>query len=69
MEKKARADGDKAVSTHSRPKAAEPPFGIGRRVNQFQHTAARRRLRKWRINMRQKKKVSTHSRPKAAERI
>ena len=74
------------VSTHSRPKAADPfvsskcshycfntqPPEGGWRLAQgvavaggFQHTAARRRLKKaWLKN--QREKVSTHSRPKAA---
>ena len=55
------------VSTHSRPKAAASIAFTGSFViNEFQHTAARRRLLYiepafWVVNG-----VSTHSRPKAA---
>ena len=54
------------VSTHSRPKAAGPVVGVQYSMQEFQHTAARRRLvvrpnrAVWGI------RVSTHSRPKAA---
>ena len=54
------------VSTHSRPKAADPDRQNLKNLFRFQHTAARRRLLKilclYILN-----KVSTHSRPKAAE--
>ena len=54
------------VSTHSRPKAAgEAPF-YSRCEQEFQHTAARRRLEAKREGHRLSYGVSTHSRPKAA---
>ena len=57
----------KAVSTHSRPKAAARTRRTTlRKMSMFQHTAARRRLRIWLGRSCQGLVVSTHSRPKAA---
>ena len=54
------------VSTHSRPKAAERRFAGVYPTSGFQHTAARRRLRRcFVVNL--AFRVSTHSRPKAAD--
>ena len=58
-----------AVSTHSRPKAAAKEVAMRAEINQFQHTAARRRLRAKVRARRRPRAVSTHSRPKAAARI
>ena len=38
------ADNETIVSTHSRPKAAGPVIGVQYSMQEFQHTAARRRL-------------------------
>ena len=57
----------KAVSTHSRPKAAGFPAACTLPCRRFQHTAARRRLQ-FRGQPRLLLPVSTHSRPKAAVR-
>ena len=54
------------VSTHSRPKAAGNLDRHRHRLNQFQHTAARRRLAIQDMQVWLKWPVSTHSRPKAA---
>ena len=56
----------KMVSTHSRPKAAgfEGTFSM-LKWDEFQHTAARRRLVVL-VVLAKSKSVSTHSRPKAA---
>ena len=57
--------GSGAVSTHSRPKAAEPHRRWSANGATFQHTAARRRLE--RVGSGNAEAVvSTHSRPKAA---
>ena len=54
------------VSTHSRPKAAGNKQGEQQQGEQFQHTAARRRLvAEYKENF-EVEDVSTHSRPKAA---
>ena len=58
--------GEYNVSTHSRPKAAAQSQTSKRRTCVFQHTAARRRLRKDYKKIAEGKIVSTHSRPKAA---
>ena len=55
----------KAVSTHSRPKAAELRDKGFIVVKKFQHTAARRRLKSY-GGAKTEQRVSTHSRPKAA---
>ena len=56
------------VSTHSRPKAADPvPYAVVSDL-WFQHTAARRRLRRL-LGLGRLILVSTHSRPKAAVNI
>ena len=55
------------VSTHSRTKAAaSESLDYCFDLTQFQHTAARRRLRDLSITAEQAKDVSTHSRTKAA---
>ena len=57
-----------AVSTHSRPKAAEAINpNIPAKLLMFQHTAARRRLIGQAGEIKLPEIVSTHSRPKAAE--
>ena len=56
----------KNVSTHSRPKAAAIEMDFKFRGEEFQHTAARRRLRYLSDVSAEPLKVSTHSRPKAA---
>ena len=54
------------VSTHSRPKAAARLRSLLSYSTLFQHTAARRRLRRRRPHAQLHRVVSTHSRPKAA---
>ena len=54
------------VSTHSRPKAAGMLAQLLQNQQQFQHTAARRRLEFPFTVMTANSLVSTHSRPKAA---
>ena len=54
------------VSTHSRPKAAGQFNWVLRRLDEFQHTAARRRLARSLASICLALTVSTHSRPKAA---
>ena len=54
------------VSTHSRPKAAGKWLRLLQYLEQFQHTAARRRLAGNGVDGMESTKVSTHSRPKAA---
>ena len=56
----------KAVSTHSRPKAAGILLLLGVLIEEFQLTAARRRLVGGSGFRRYSIWVSTHSRPKAA---
>ena len=56
----------KIVSTHSRPKAAGVLMVHCNQQQQFQHTAARRRLVLKDMMLNQQDIVSTHSRPKAA---
>ena len=53
------------VSTHSRPKAAVRNAPKSRKGLPFQHTAARRRLKRETKSFTETV-VSTHSRPKAA---
>ena len=55
-----------SVSTHSRPKAAEPVRRAKGHPAGFQHTAARRRLAQATPASNTGGRVSTHSRPKAA---
>ena len=47
------------VSTHSRPKAAEPEFNEFSTSHKFQHTAARRRLRRPRDSARRRDRFNT----------
>ena len=58
------------VSTHSRPKAAAKiPGQEWKKLEKFQHTAARRRLPFFLANSSHRFCVSTHSRPKAAANL
>ena len=59
------AKAQQAVSTHSRPKAAELKKAFQVLQGGFQHTAARRRLI-LSLVLSGVGRVSTHSRPKAA---
>ena len=57
----------RAVSTHSRPKAAGLYLDLDNMsIFEFQHTAARRRLAESSVSIAPIHAVSTHSRPKAA---
>ena len=57
-----------AVSTHSRPRAADFVISVTVTDSRFQHTAARGRLKSAALETFSSTPVSTHSRPRAADK-